>query len=180
MSKILDFITKSKNDKNFAQAYLKETYSKLEKQKNNNAYITLVKDYKYVIDNSKSLINKIPYAIKDNINALDTITTGGSLFFKNYNSPYSATVIDNLNKAGAIPVAKANLDEFSCHHCVLKRHEQVLYRLFSGKSAISFAAWSWLSDPDKARDSVSRKLQTIRKIHLAHTTSTECLLPNQL
>ena len=112
MSKILDFITKSKNDKNFAQAYLKETYSKLEKQKNNNAYVTLVKDYKYVIDNSKSLINKIPYAIKDNINALDTITTGGSLFFKNYNSPYSATVIDNLNKAGAIPVAKANLDEF--------------------------------------------------------------------
>lgn len=112
MSKILELRKQLDNDHSFANELLNSTYEKLEKNKSNNAYINLVKNYKYVVDNKQSLINKIPYAIKDNINALDTITTGGSLFFKNYVSPYSATVIDKLNLAGAIPVCKSNLDEF--------------------------------------------------------------------
>ena len=41
--------------------------------------------------------------------------------------------------------------------------------------------WSLLSDPDIARDSVSRNLfDTVQNMNLAHATFTECLLPYQL
>lgn len=112
MSKIIELNNLLNTKKITKDKLLKDTFNKLDECKSLNAYINLVKNYKNVIDNPKSLLNNIPYAIKDNINALDTITTGGSLFFENYISCYDATVIELLNKAGAIPVAKANLDEF--------------------------------------------------------------------
>lgn len=77
-----------------------------------NACLEIVENYKYSKNNKSSKINKILYAVKDNINVLDTTTTGGSLFFKDYKSPYSATVIKLLDEAGAIPICKANMDEF--------------------------------------------------------------------
>ncbi len=66
-------------------------------------------DYKNNIDGP---LSKYVYIIKDNISMKNTITTGGSLFLKDYKSPYDATVIELLNNAGAIPIAKSNLDEF--------------------------------------------------------------------
>lgn len=112
MSKIIEFNNLLTNNKLSKNSLIKETFDKLKKCKDLNACINIVEKYDGVIENPKSLLNNIPYAIKDNINALDTITTGGSLFFQNYISCYDATVIKLLNKAGAIPVAKANLDEF--------------------------------------------------------------------
>ncbi len=57
-------------------------------------------------------LNKYCYIIKDNISMKDTVTTAGSLFLKDYVSPYDATVVKLLNDAGAIPLAKSNMDEF--------------------------------------------------------------------
>lgn len=76
-----------------------------------NSVISFITEYKHH-NNSNSLLNGIPYAVKDNINVLNSITTGGSKFFENFRSPYNATIIELLNNAGAIPIVKANLDEF--------------------------------------------------------------------
>lgn len=55
----------------------------------------------------------VPLIVKDNIATLDTPTTCGSKILRGYQSPYEATVISKLRAAGAIPVAKANMDEFA-------------------------------------------------------------------
>ena len=54
----------------------------------------------------------MPYAVKDNIAVKDYKLTCGSKILENFVSPYDADVIEKLNLAGAVPVAKCNMDEF--------------------------------------------------------------------
>lgn len=98
--------------KNFDfNTYHQNCLAKLKAHAHYNAIINYITNYPH-IPNHVSPLNKIMYAVKDNINVLDTITTGGSLFFENFKSPYNATIIQLLNQTGAIPVCKANMDEF--------------------------------------------------------------------
>ncbi|QKJ22857.1 Asp-tRNA(Asn)/Glu-tRNA(Gln) amidotransferase subunit GatA [Poseidonibacter lekithochrous] len=55
----------------------------------------------------------IPIAIKDNINVKDWEITCSSNILKGYKSPYNATVINNLEKAGLSAFGRANMDEFA-------------------------------------------------------------------
>jgi aspartyl-tRNA(Asn)/glutamyl-tRNA(Gln) amidotransferase subunit A len=55
----------------------------------------------------------IPIAIKDNMNVLGQPCTCGSKFLENYVAPYTATVIQKLRAAGAIPFGRMNQDEFA-------------------------------------------------------------------
>ena len=61
--------------------------------------------------NNNNPLYGIPYAVKDNFNIINTKTTASSKILQNFTSKYTATVIDFLNDAGAIPVAKVVLDE---------------------------------------------------------------------
>lgn len=55
----------------------------------------------------------IPIGIKDNI-CIDGIeATAASKILKGFIPPYNATVIEKLNKAGAVLIGKLNLDEFA-------------------------------------------------------------------
>ena len=59
-------------------------------------------------------------AVKDNLCTTFSETTCGSKILRGYRSPYNATVIDRLIDAGAIVVAKTNLDEYAMEisrHC---------------------------------------------------------------
>ncbi len=55
----------------------------------------------------------LPVVLKDNLNWMGLPTTCGSAVLEGYRSPYDATVVSRLLAAGAIPIAKANMDEFA-------------------------------------------------------------------
>lgn len=55
----------------------------------------------------------MPVAIKDNLSMKGTKTTAASKMLSDYEPPFTATVVERLEAAGAVPVAKANMDEFA-------------------------------------------------------------------
>ena len=55
----------------------------------------------------------VPVAFKDNMNLLGTRTTCASRMLESYESAYTATCVQRLLDAGAIPLGKLNMDEFA-------------------------------------------------------------------
>ncbi len=88
----------------------------------------------------------VPVAIKDNMCLAGTRTTAGSKMLGNWVAPYTATAVQRLLDAGAIPIGKANLDEFamgsSCENSALgvTRNPWDLARVPGGSSGGSVAA----------------------------------------
>jgi aspartyl-tRNA(Asn)/glutamyl-tRNA(Gln) amidotransferase subunit A len=60
-----------------------------------------------------SLLCGVPWACKDIVGTAGIETTAGSKILKGYVPPYSATVVERLDSAGAVMVGKTNLDEFA-------------------------------------------------------------------
>lgn len=58
------------------------------------------------------LLEGIPFGIKDVYMVQGTYTTASSELLRNYKSPYTATAIQKLLDAGAIPLVKENCDSF--------------------------------------------------------------------
>ncbi len=59
------------------------------------------------------ILDGIPYALKDNMCTRGIETTCASHILKGYIPPYSATVAERLNDAGAVLMGKLNMDEFA-------------------------------------------------------------------
>ena len=55
----------------------------------------------------------IPFAVKDNTSVRGHKLTCGSKILEGYVAPYNATVIERLEKSGAIPLGRCNQDEFA-------------------------------------------------------------------
>jgi aspartyl-tRNA(Asn)/glutamyl-tRNA(Gln) amidotransferase subunit A len=55
----------------------------------------------------------VPVALKDNLCQRGVPTTCSSRILDGWRPPYSATVVERLLAAGAVPVGKTNLDEFA-------------------------------------------------------------------
>ncbi len=74
-----------------------------------NAVLTVVEE----VESREGTLSGLPVAVKDNITTAGIRTTAGSKILENYVPPYDATVVKRLKEAGAMIVAKTNLDEFA-------------------------------------------------------------------
>ncbi len=88
----------------------------------------------------------VPLAVKDNMCLRGTRTTCGSRILEHWVAPYTATAVARAIDAGAIPIGKANCDEFamgsSCENSALgvTRNPYDLQRVAGGSSGGSAAA----------------------------------------
>ena len=82
-----------------------------EVQEKYNAFVTIIDDAKEV-EITDNLLSGIPYGIKDNYSTKGILSTGSSNTLKDYVPFFTATSIENLEKAGAVAVNKTVLDEF--------------------------------------------------------------------
>jgi aspartyl-tRNA(Asn)/glutamyl-tRNA(Gln) amidotransferase subunit A len=55
----------------------------------------------------------VPIVVKDNIATTGLPTTCGSRILEGYRSPFEATAVRRLREAGAVIIAKSNMDEFA-------------------------------------------------------------------
>ena len=98
---------------------VQEVYKLINDNSHLNAFITLNEDSSLKkaenFDNnpSDSSLAGIPIAQKDLFCTKNLRTTCGSKILDNFIPPYSATVIENLEKAGCISIGKTNMDEFA-------------------------------------------------------------------
>jgi len=101
----------------------KTVLSNIEKSdKNYNAFITINDEVLKQAEQVQKKINSgelksplagVPMAVKDNISTKGLLTTCASKMLENYRPIYNATVIDRLEKEGALIVGKLNMDEFA-------------------------------------------------------------------
>ena len=103
MNSIKDYL----NNHNYKTSFKKAQ----ELNKDTNFLIELYnEDFK--CQNPQGPLANVPFLIKDNFDFKGFKTTSGSKTLKNHTSIISATVLEKLIAAGAIPVGKTNLDEF--------------------------------------------------------------------
>jgi len=87
-----------------------------------NAFVTVTEQFaldaaaaadKRIAAGTAAPLTGIPLAQKDIFCTEGVKTTCGSKMLDNFISPYSATVIEHFNKAGAVMLGKTNMDEFA-------------------------------------------------------------------
>lgn len=105
-----------------AEEVVKFFIDRIEKYKEYNAIIEVFDDAE---QKAKAIDEKIksgeklgemagvPVILKDNILYLGHKMSVASAFMKDYVAPYSATIVKKLEKAGAVIIARANMDEFA-------------------------------------------------------------------
>ena len=110
-----------------------------------NSFVTILEDA-HLKEETDSLLSNICYALKDNYSTKGILTTASSNTLRDYIPPYSSTVYEKLENAGAICVGKTVLDEFGMGGTGTTGHTGVVKnpfdetRIAGGSSAGSCAA----------------------------------------
>ncbi len=99
-------------NKEISEQDLFNYFVKREKKYNSslNAFLSLEERPKQA---KKGVLSGLPIAFKDNFCTKDIKTTAGSKILENFNPPYSATVVERLENAGAAVLGKTNMDAWA-------------------------------------------------------------------
>lgn len=89
-----------------------------------NPFVTIMDKYEHI--ESDSLLNNIPYALKDNFSTKGILTTGSSNILKNYVPVFDSTVYKKLKSSGAVLVGKTVLDELAMGGSGLTGHTGIV------------------------------------------------------
>lgn len=100
---------------------VEEAFTRIEENKEYNAYITLnkekaleeAKELEHIPFEEDNLLFGLPIAIKDNIITKDLRTTCASHILDNFMPIYDATVVEKLKASHMIIIGKTNMDEFA-------------------------------------------------------------------
>ena len=102
-----------------------DAFAHIEKQdKTINSFVTVTnkdealkkaEEVQKLIDEGKLTgpLAGVPVAIKDNMSTKGMLTTCSSKILGNFVPTYTATAVENLEKAGAVIIGKTNMDEFA-------------------------------------------------------------------
>ena len=128
-----------------SEELFKESNDKSHKyQEEYNSFVTIIDEYNK--EDSDSLINGIPYALKDNFSTKGILSTSSSNILKDYVPVYDATVYKKLKEAGGVLVGKTVLDELAMGGTGTTAHTGIVKnpwdknRQIGGSSAGSAAA----------------------------------------
>lgn len=112
MKTILD-LRKDLDDKKVTSEELFEKANSLahKYQEEYNPFVTIIDEYKH--EESNSVLDGIPYAIKDNFSTKGILSTASSNILKDYVPVYDATAYKKLKEAGCVLVGKTVLDELA-------------------------------------------------------------------
>ena len=122
LDKTIEEIHKALEQKEITPVDLvKETFARIESNKDLNAYITLNKEealkeaerLSTVEVPTDNLLFGLPIAVKDNIITKDIKTTCASHMLENFIPIYNATVVEKLKENNMIIIGKTNMDEFA-------------------------------------------------------------------
>ena len=145
MASILELREKLDNGSVTSEELFKDSLEMAHKyQDEYNSFVTIMDNYEKV--DSTSMIDGIPYALKDNVSTKGILTTGSSNILKNYVPVYDATIYKKLKEAGALLMGKTVLDELAIGgtgttgHTGVVRNPWDKNRLIGGSSAGSAAA----------------------------------------
>lgn len=100
-----------------------------------NNFVTILDKLEYN-PNKNSLLNGIPYALKDNFSTKDILTTGSSNILKDYIPIYNSTVYQKLINAGCVLVGKTTLDELAMGGTGTTCHTGVVRNIWNKKRMV--------------------------------------------
>ena len=112
-AKSIKELRKLLDDKKVTKEELFEESTSLAKkyQEDYNSFVTILDKFKS--KDSDSILDGIPYSLKDNFSTSNILTTASSNILKDYIPVYDATVYKKLKKAGATLIGKTTLDELA-------------------------------------------------------------------
>ena len=112
MKTIMDLRNDLDNSKITSEELFNKSISKAHQyQDEYNSFVTILNEYNH--QESNSLLNGIPYSLKDNFSTKGILSTSSSNILKDYVPVYDATAYKKLKEAGAVLVGKTVLDELA-------------------------------------------------------------------
>ncbi|MGE5456448.1 MAG: amidase family protein [Ignavibacteriales bacterium] len=134
------------NGKVTSEDLIKESLDKAhEYQDEYNPFVTILDDAKHS-NKGNSVLDGIPFVLKDNYSTKGILTTASSNILKDYIPVYDATIVTKLKDSGAICIGKSVLDELAMGgtgttgHTGIVRNPWDKERLIGGSSAGSAAS----------------------------------------
>ncbi len=121
--KIQEFVTQVKSGQKTARAFAEDALAKAREVKDYNALVSLTEeralaradeiDAKIRNGEDAGRLAGVPFVVKDNYLAFGAPSTAASKILQNFTAPVQATVVEKLEREGAICIGKSNLDAFA-------------------------------------------------------------------